>query len=57
MKNVKLVLEYDLGDFNDEYHISKSLETWYEYIYQSAIDMKYLKIKKVIINDTTEMEE
>jgi len=55
MKNVKLLLEYDLGDYEDNDYISKSLNDWYEYIWQCDFDLEKIIIKKVIINDS-EME-
>jgi hypothetical protein len=55
MKSVKLLLEYDLGEYEDDDHISESLNDWYEYIWQCDFDLDKIIIKKVIINDS-EME-
>jgi len=57
-KNVKLVLEYDLGEFDEDYDPSIFPEDWYEYFYQIDVTdlINNTKIKKVIIYDT-EMEK
>jgi hypothetical protein len=56
MKNVKLILEYDLGEFgeDDEYEPSIFPEDWYEYLYQCDITdlINNIKIKEVLIYDT-----
>lgn len=56
MKNVKLILELDLGEFGDEedgYEPSSDPDDWYEYYYQSDLVNLYenIKIKKVLIEE------
>lgn len=56
MKNIKLLLELDLGYFGeeDEYEPSINPDDWYEYFYQSDIVdlIDNIIIKEVQINDT-----
>ncbi len=58
MKGIKLILEYDLGEFGedeyDDYEPSTDIKSWYEYLYQCDITdlINNIKIKEVVIYDT-----
>ena len=54
MKGVKLIFEYDLGEFgeeDEEYEISIDPKDWYEYFHQMDVCdfINEAKIKEVVI--------